>query len=101
GDAGAGQAWGRWQRMSRNASSAPAAIPPWRITGDDLYLFNEGSHFTLYDKLGAHTVEEEGVRGVRFAMWAPNAERVSIVGDFNGWDTGANPMSALERSGIW
>jgi 1,4-alpha-glucan branching enzyme len=67
------------------------------ITADDLYLFNEGSHYRLYDKLGAHPVEG----GVHFAVWAPSAERVHVIGDFNGWDYAANPMQPRGDSGIW
>jgi 1,4-alpha-glucan branching enzyme len=53
------------------------------ITDDDLHLFNEGSHFRLYDKLGAHLVARQGEEGAYFAVWAPDAEEVSIIGDFN------------------
>jgi 1,4-alpha-glucan branching enzyme len=67
------------------------------ISEDDVYLFNEGRHFRLWETLGAHVVEG----GVRFAVWAPNAEAVSVVGDFNGWDPRAHPMEAVRSSGIW
>ncbi len=67
------------------------------ITEDDIYLFNEGSHFRLWDKLGAHLV----AGGTRFAVWAPNAETVSLVGDFNGWNATATPLQARGQSGIW
>ena len=63
----------------------------------DLYLFNEGSHTRLYEKLGCHTTAD----GATFRVWAPNAEYVSVVGDFNGWDPGATPMAAKSVSGIW
>ena len=71
------------------------------LTDDDIYLFNEGSHFRLYEKLGSHAVEAGGVAGVYFAVWAPDAERVSVVGDFNGWDKGSHPLGARGSSGIW
>jgi 1,4-alpha-glucan branching enzyme len=71
------------------------------LTADDLYLFNEGSHFRLWEKLGAHRAEENGRAGVRFGVWAPDAERVSVVGDFNGWDRGAAPLQPRGHSGIW
>jgi 1,4-alpha-glucan branching enzyme len=63
----------------------------------DLYLFNEGSHLRLWEHLGAHPLEGGGTV---FAVWAPSAERVSVVGDFNGWDREADPLSARGSSGI-
>ena len=67
----------------------------------DLYLFGEGNHTRIYDKLGAHPVTSDRVPGVQFAVWAPNAAEVSIVGDFNGWDAAAHPMRSLGASGVW
>src|SRR4051794_12532832 len=67
------------------------------VTQDDIYLFNEGRHFQLYEHLGAHCVEG----GVTFAVWAPNAVAVSVVGDRNGWQPGAHPLAPQESSGIW
>ena len=72
-----------------------------QISDLDLYLFGEGNHHTLYRKLGAHPELLEGVTGVRFAVWAPNAQRVSIVGDFNFWDGRRHAMQVLGGSGIW
>lgn len=66
-----------------------------------MHLFNEGTHSRLYAKLGAHAADEAGVAGVRFAVWAPNAERVSVVGDFNAWRAGAHPLHSVGVSGIW
>ncbi len=63
----------------------------------DLHLFNEGTHYRLYEKLGAHLVEG----GARFAVWAPGAERVHAIGDFSGWDPSAHPLSPVESSGLW
>jgi 1,4-alpha-glucan branching enzyme len=71
------------------------------LTDDDVYLFNEGSHFALYQKLGAHPLEHDGQRGTCFAVWAPNARHVSVIGDFNGWHTKANPLAMRGASGIW
>ena len=71
------------------------------LTDLDLYLFGEGSHTRIYDKLGAHLLEWGGVHGVHFAVWAPNAMRVSVVGDFNGWDGRVHPMRSLGASGVW
>lgn len=67
----------------------------------DMYLFGQGTHYDIYKKLGAHPTEEGNVRGVRFAVWAPNAEQVSVVGDFNNWDFRENPMKRLESMGIY
>src|SRR5437868_897235 len=71
------------------------------LTGDDLYLFNEGSHFRLYEKLGAHPHTVGGVGGTAFAVWAPSAERVAVIGDFNGWNKDSHPLRPRENSGIW
>jgi len=72
------------------------------ILGDlDMYLYREGNHFEIYEKLGAHLTEINGHAGATFAVWAPNAQRVSIVGDFNGWDGRSHPMRKRLESGIW
>jgi 1,4-alpha-glucan branching enzyme len=74
----------------------------WPTLGDvDLHLFNEGTHHRLWDKLGAHLTTHDGVRGVSFAVWAPNARRVSVVGDFCGWDGRLYPMRLLGSSGVF
>jgi len=67
----------------------------------DLYLSGEGTHHRIYDRLGAHTREVEGIGGVSFAVWAPNAKGVSVVGDFNFWNGRLYPMRSLGASGIW
>ena len=67
----------------------------------DLYLFNEGNELRLYEKLGAHRRTINGIVGVSFAVWAPNARRVSVVGNFNGWDGRYHPMRPLGVSGVW
>ncbi|WKN30763.1 1,4-alpha-glucan branching protein GlgB [Porifericola rhodea] len=73
-----------------------------RLTEFDVYLFNEGKHYNLYDKLGSHLMNHNGVDGTYFAVWAPNAEKVSVVGDFNEWNREANPMTARwDTSGVW
>ncbi len=74
----------------------------WPTLGDtDLYLAGEGTHYRLYDKLGAHPCSVRGVEGVAFAVWAPNAKRVSLVGEFNYWDGRLFPMRSMGASGIW
>ncbi|MDE6750779.1 MAG: 1,4-alpha-glucan branching protein GlgB [Lachnospiraceae bacterium] len=72
-----------------------------QITKSDTDKFNAGIHYTIYEKLGAHPMEIDGVKGVYFAVWAPNAVRVSTVGDFNGWDGRAHQMRRLWDSGIF
>ncbi len=72
------------------------------LTEHDIYLFKEGNHFRLYEKLGSHIVEVEGVRGTLFALWAPNADGVSVIGEFNGWDPTAHALEVRwDESGIW
>ena len=67
----------------------------------DLYLFGQGNERRIYDKLGAHVRAIDGVRGTSFAVWAPHAQRVSVVGDFNQWDGRCHPMRLLGASGVW
>ena len=67
----------------------------------DIYLFNEGAHYEIHNKLGAHLVQIDGVTGVRFAVWAPNALRVSVVGPFCEWDGRRYPMRMMGSSGVW
>jgi 1,4-alpha-glucan branching enzyme len=71
------------------------------ITEQDLYLFNEGTHYRLHEKLGAHPGFEEEEDGTWFAVWAPNAERVSVIGDWNSWAKGENPLEPRGASGVW
>jgi 1,4-alpha-glucan branching enzyme len=80
----------------------PGKTPaPSLLSSRDLYLFNEGTHAGLYRCLGAHPLDRQGVAGVNFAVWAPNARKVSVVGDFNSWSTAASPLHSLGGSGIW
>lgn len=73
-----------------------------RFSDYDINLFKQGEHFKLYEKLGAHLMTVNGVEGTYFAVWAPNAERVSVIGDFNYWDKNAHPIQARwDGSGIW
>jgi 1,4-alpha-glucan branching enzyme len=71
------------------------------LTPADLHLFNEGSHLRLYEKLGAHPGNVDGNEGTHFAVWAPNAEGVGVIGDFNGWSGPGHEMRGVESSGIW
>jgi 1,4-alpha-glucan branching enzyme len=71
------------------------------LTADDLHLFNEGSHLSLYEKLGSRLVSHDGTGGASFAVWAPSAARVSVIGDFNDWQRGVHQLATRESSGIW
>ncbi len=71
------------------------------LSDDDVFIFNEGSHFQLYDKLGSHTVRHKGMEGTYFAVWAPNAEKVAVMGEFNSWNKTSHPLVPKGRSGIW
>ncbi len=72
------------------------------LTEHDIYLFKEGSHFKLFEKLGAHPVEVKGTSGTHFAVWAPNAEQVTVMGDFNEWNKTSHPLRVRgDGSGIW
>jgi 1,4-alpha-glucan branching enzyme len=91
---------------SDNMTSHQNSITPVRydislLSDDDLYLFNEGTHYKLYDKLGAHPLKVDGVSGVYFAVWAPNAREVYVIGDFNAWDHASHPLHSRGVSGIW
>jgi len=72
-----------------------------QLTDLDFHLFNEGSHKRLYQKFGAHTGSVDGRTGTHFAVWAPNAERVSVVGDFNDWKPNRHPLQVRNDSGVW
>jgi 1,4-alpha-glucan branching enzyme len=72
-----------------------------RITDDDIYLFNEGNHFRLYEKLGAHPMTVDGTDGTYFAVWAPESEQVFVTGTFNDWNNASHPLRPRGESGIW
>jgi 1,4-alpha-glucan branching enzyme len=78
----------------------PYAFPPL-LTDFDLHLFAEGRHYRAYDFMGAHVIKVGGVAGVRFVVWAPNAGRVSVVGDFNRWDGRRHAMRSRGGTGLW
>ncbi|MBW7882091.1 MAG: 1,4-alpha-glucan branching enzyme, partial [Caldilineaceae bacterium] len=74
---------------------------PLQITDYELHLHGEGNYYQCYERFGAHMTTIEGVEGVQFAVWAPNALRVSVVGPFNGWDSRVNPMQRRTDGGVW
>lgn len=83
----------RPQRNSSSGDDSTPAPPFDSILSDfDLYLFGQGKHYHIYDKMGAHVRTMGGVTGTHFAVWAPNARSVSVIGDFNDWNRSANPM---------
>ncbi len=96
----------RKDKLPKRGSQASAQLQSvsydvTRITDDDLYLFNEGSHFRLYEKLGAHPITVDGTPGTYFAVWAPDAEQVFVMGSFNDWNKESQPLRPLGQSGIW
>jgi len=88
-------------REMETADLSDTANTTAHMDGRDLYFFGEGTDRRLYDKLGAHLCEHDGRRGVRFAVWAPNARAVAVIGDFNGWNPAAHPLGCLGDSGVW
>src|SRR4051812_2294913 len=87
--------------MSQTPAPASNTTDSVRLGEHDFHLFNEGSHYRLYEKLGAHPTIREGVAGTQFAVWAPGADGVYVFGDFNGWDKSANRLEPTGSSGIW
>ena len=81
----------------------PHQVEPFTLFTDfDIHLFREGKHFNLYEKMGSHKVQKEGRSGVYFSVWAPNAKEVSVIGNFNGWDSQAHQLLwRWDGSGIW
>ena len=89
--------------MSSADDAAPIAVPDpgtW-FGADDQYLFNAGDHTRLWDGLGGRLAHVDGVGGARFAVWAPNAASVSVIGDFNGWTHPGEPLRPVGASGVW
>ena len=83
-----------------NQQHRPVSFEVSLLTQDDLYLFNEGTHYRLYNKLGAHPLTA-GTSGTYFAVWAPNAAQVSVMGEFNHWDKASHTLRPRGQSGIW
>jgi 1,4-alpha-glucan branching enzyme len=92
---------GQGKASEGKAVAGNVAYDTTLLTDDDLYLFNEGSHLRLYEKLGAHPMATDASEGTYFAVWAPDARQVSVMGDFNDWDKTSHPLRPKGRSGIW
>ncbi|HEX7088590.1 MAG TPA: 1,4-alpha-glucan branching protein GlgB [Longimicrobiales bacterium] len=92
---------GRADPGARTTGPAPVRHDVTLLTEDDVYLFNEGSHLHLYRRLGAHPLTVEGVAGTYFAVWAPNAEEVAVMGEFNRWNRSSHMLRPRGSSGIW
>ena len=92
----------RWQdgHGQQHLQHDPYCFPP-QLESFDLHLFGEGRHWHAYRFLGAHPYQADGITGTLFAVWAPNAERVSVIGDFNHWDGRVHPMRCRDGSGVW
>ena len=90
-------------KVNREEKRTTSVLPGISLfTEHDIYLFKEGSHFRLYDKFGSHPMEVDGKKGTYFSVWAPNAEKASLIGDFNGWNTDSDPLfMRWDGSGIW
>ncbi|WP_419162251.1 alpha-amylase family glycosyl hydrolase [Candidatus Palauibacter sp.] len=97
----------RWQIEHEKTSGPPGPLktpardPSFPLSAADLEPFRAGRESALYDLLGAHPCERDGAAGTRFAVWAPRAEAVSVVGAFNAWEAGRDPMSPVGDAGVW
>jgi 1,4-alpha-glucan branching enzyme len=89
------------QRSPASQDSASPGSGTTLLTSYDLHLFNEGNHTRLYEKFGAHVTEMFGQKGTYFSVWAPDAEKISVVGDFNRWNVDSTPMTPKGSSGVW
>ncbi len=95
------RAGGRGPATEAEPHTGPVRHDVTLLTDDDLYLFGEGSHFRLYEKLGAHPMAVEGSAGTYFAVWAPDAAQVFVMGSFNDWDKKSHPLRPRGQSGMW
>ena len=88
--------------MSNTTNNKAGTVQEFSLlTADDLHWFNEGTHCRVYQRMGAHLTEQNGVAGVCFSVWAPNAEQVFVMGDFNGWNKSRHPLKPIGGSGVW
>src|SRR4051794_24585877 len=94
GAAASGPAWNAFERWPALPRNSPMSL----LTEHDLYLFNEGSHIKLYERLGSHLRTVDGTQGTNFAVWAPDAESVSVMGAFNGWNNATHRLRPVGSS---
>ena len=89
--------------MSQSIETAVATVrhDVSLLTDNDLYLFNEGSHYRMHEKMGAHLINAGGEVGTCFSVWAPNARSVSVIGSFNQWSPKTHRLQSRGNSGIW
>lgn len=87
--------------QSKDKNTASEQNSQQFFTDFDLYLLAHGTHYNIYDKLGAQIIEENMVKGVRFSVWAPNAEKISVIGDFNNWQNSKNELIKINEGGVW
>src|SRR6185436_8912993 len=97
GAAASGLALSKSEKWPQSPRNSPMSL----LSDHDLYLFNEGSHIRLYERLGAHTRTIDGTEGTNFAVWAPDAKRVSVKGGFNDWNNETHQLHPRGSSGIW
>jgi 1,4-alpha-glucan branching enzyme len=88
-------------KTNNSVISSPVRHDVTRLSPDDLYLFNEGHNYRAYNQLGAHLATFDGEPGTSFSVWAPNARKVSVVGNFNDWNNNSHPLEPRASSGIW
>ena len=89
-------------KLKAMSSISKQTLPYSLFSEEDIYLFREGKHYRLYEKMGSHLIKMNEIDGTQFAVWAPNAENVSVIGDFNNWNCEANPLfNRWDSSGIW